>query len=192
MRWELQGSDVRYSNGQRATLATLTAGWRTQTARGTELSISLGPGVGRSQGADHPATTVAYGAGAAEVRTAPARDLAAGLGISVEPLGDPLSGELVERASLRASAGWGRRGGVALGARVIGSMALTSGSGLPTSPRAGDRYLYGELDATVPLDVRSSLIAGLRAAVLSRPLLDQPADQWVAFVAYTAQLPLVR
>jgi hypothetical protein len=81
---------------------------------------------------------------------------------------------------------------VTMAARLLGSVALTSGTGGPTSPRAGDRYLEGELSATVPLDGRSSLAAGVRAAFLSRPLLDQPTGQWVAFASFVTQLPLLR
>jgi hypothetical protein len=71
-------------------------------------------------------------------------------------------------------------------------MALTSGTGGPDSPQAGDRYLQAEVGATVPLDPRSSVAVGLRAAFLSRPLLNQPSDQWVAFANYVVQVPLLR
>ena len=99
---------------------------------------------------------------------------------------------IVERAGARASVVFGRPGGVVTAARVIGSVALTSGAGGPTSPEAGDRYLQGEVSATVSLDAHSTFAAGARGAFLSRPLLGQPADQWAAFVAYAAQLPLLR
>jgi len=192
LRVELQALDYRYSNDRRATLASFTAAWRTQPWRGTELSLALGPGIGRSQAMDQPATTLAYAVGAVDFRATPLRELSAGIGTSLEHLGDPLSGEIVERGSVRASAVWGRHAGVALAARLIGSVALTSGSGGPTSPQAGDRYLNGEISATLPLDARSSLAVGARAAFLSRPLLDQPADQWIAFVSYGAQVSLLR
>jgi hypothetical protein len=42
------------------------------------------------------------------------------------------------------------------------------------------------------LDLRSTISAGARAALVSRPVLDQPSNQWVAFVAYAAQVPLLR
>ena len=71
------------------------------------------------------------------------------------------------------------------------SMALTSGRGA-TAPRSGDVYLQGELSATVPLSARSNLAVGARGAFLSRPLLNQPEDQWVAFLSYVVQLPLLR
>jgi hypothetical protein len=130
--------------------------------------------------------------GAADLRTTPWRDVSLSIGASVEPLGDPLSGDLVERGSARAVVTWDRHRVVALSARVIGSVALTSGTGGLTSPQSGDQYLEGELSATLPLDARSGVAAGIRAAHLSRPLLDQPASQWVAFVSYVGQLPLVR
>ena len=190
---ELSARDQRYSNElhQRATVASLTAAWRMRTGRGTELSLSLGPGIGRAEQDDQPATTVAYAVGTADLRATPWRDLSASLGASIEPLGDPLSGEIVERGSVRAAAVWDRHRGVSVAARLNASMAMTSGMGA-TAPRSGDVYLQGELSATVPLSARSNLAVGARGAFLSRPLLNQPEDQWVAFLSYVAQLPLLR
>lgn len=192
LRLTVQAFDDRYSNGRRASVVELAASWRTWLARGTELSLSLGPAVGRGGSPEQPAATLAYVLAAADVRSAPLRGVTASAGASIEPLGDPLSGELVERGSLRAAAVWDRPRVLALAARLIGSVALTSGTGSPSSPQAGDRYLQGELSATLPLDARSSLAAGARAAFLSRPLLDQPTGQWVAFVSFVAQVPLLR
>ncbi len=192
LRLTLQAFDYRYSTGRRSSVASFEAGWRTQLARGTELSLSLGPGIGRRQAEDQSAATLLYAVGAADLRATPVRDLSVSIGTAVEPLGDPLTGELVERGSLRASAIWDRHRLLALAARLIGSVALTSGIGSPTSPQAGDRYLQAELSATVPLDARSRVAMGARAAFLSRPLLDQPTTQWVAFASYVAQVPLLR
>src|SRR5712664_168236 len=192
LRLELAAFDTRYSNGQRASVASFAAGWRTQLSRGTELSLLLGPGIGRAESQDRPTATLVYAVGSADLRATPVRDLSGSIGAAVEPLGDPLTGELIERGSLRASAVWDRHRGLALSARVVGSVALTSGTGSPTSPQAGDRYLQGELSATVPLGARSSAAVGARAAFLSRPLLDQPTTQWVAFASYVAQVPLLR
>jgi hypothetical protein len=192
LRLTLQAFDYRYSTGRRSSVASFEAGWRTQLARGTDLSLSLGPGVGRTQADDQPSSTLLYAVGAADLRAIPVRDLSLGIGAGVEPLGDPLTGELVERGSLRASAVWDRHRLAAFTARLVGSVALTSGTGSPTSPQAGDRYLEAELSATVPLDARSRLTAGLRAAMVSRPLLNQPSDQWVAFATYLTQVPLFR
>ncbi len=189
---ELSALDYRYSNGRRASVGSLTAAWRTQPWRDTELSVGLGPGIGRSQAPDQPAATVLYAVGRADLRTTPVRDLSATFGAAIEPLGDPLSGDVVERGSLRTAAVWGRAGGVTLAARLIGSVALTSGAAGLSSPQAGDRYLNGEVSVTVPLDARSSLAAGARGAFLSRPLLDQPGGQWIAFLSYGAQVPLFR
>ena len=92
---------------------------------------------------------------------------------------------------MRAAAVWDRHRGVSVAARLNASVALTSGTGA-TAPRSGDVYLQGELSATVPLSARSNLAVGARGAFLSRPLLNQPEDQWVAFLSYFAQLPLLR
>jgi len=193
LRIAVQGFDHRYSNGQRSSVAAATVGWQSRVARSTEVAVSLGPGIGRARTlASQDASTIFYAVGAVDVHSLPLRNLSASLGAGVEPLGDPLSGDLVERGSLRASVTWDRHRSIAITGQLVGSVALTSGSGGPTSPQAGDRYLQGEVGATVPLDPRSSLAAGLRGALVSRPLLSQPSDQWVAFVRYVAQLPLLR
>jgi hypothetical protein len=192
LRADLEALDYRYSNGRRASVASLTAGWRTRLSRGTELSVALGPGIGRAQAPDQRTTTLAYAVGAADFRATLAPELSASIGASAEPLGDPLSGEIVERGSLRVSAVWERPRVLLLAARLLGSVSLTSGSGNPTSVRAGDLYFQAELSTTVPLTGRSNLAGGVRAALLSRPLPDQPADQWIAFVSYVAQVSLFR
>jgi hypothetical protein len=202
LRLTLEGFDYRYSNGQRASVGSLTAGWQTKLDRGTELALSIGPGIGRTLTLASPggppragpgsASTLVNAVGSVDLRSAPVRNVSASLGAAVEPLGDPLTGDLVEHGSLRASVNWDRHRGVAIAGQLIGSMALTSGTGGPNSPQAGDRYLHAEIGATLPLDPISSVAAGVRAAVFSRPLLNKPSEQWVAFIRYVAQLPLSR
>ena len=192
LRLEAQAFDFRYSSGRRASVAGLAAGVRTVLLRGTELSFSLGPALGRTQAEDQTASAQLYGLGTLDLRTAATRELSLAFGGSVEPVGDQLTGDLVQRASLRASAEWRRARAVTLALRAVGSAALSSGSGGPASPQAGDRYLQAEASAAMPLDPRSTLSAGARAASLSRPLPGQPAGQWVAFVDFTTQLPFFR
>jgi len=189
---EAAGSDTRYSNQRRASVASFTAGWRTRPSRATELSLSLGPGIGRAQLADQQPLTVAYVVAAADLRSTFTPALAASIGGSVEPVGDALSGEVVERGSARASVTLGRPGGLTASARLIGSLTLTSGGSAPSSPQAGDRFWQGELSAGLPIDSRSSLAAGIRGALFSRPLPGQPDQQWAAFVSYAARLALLR
>lgn len=196
LRAELTGSDTRYSNDTRASVAGLTTGWRTILTRDSELSLAAGPGVGRAERielAGQPAkvTVLPYLLASADYRVT-VKDTALILGSSIEPLGDPLSGDVIERGSLRASASWSPPRSIAWSARVIGSLALTSGSGGVTSAQRGDQYLQGELSATLPLGTSSSLSAGARAAFASRPLGGEPARQWSAFLGYTAHFPLVR
>ena len=192
LRLEAAAQDTRYSNDRRATVASLTAGWRTRPSRDSEVTVSLGPGIGRATAPDQPARTLAYAVAGADIRSTAMRNLSVSLGASLEPLGDALSGELIERGTLRGSVNWGRQGRLNVSARLAGSVALTSGTGGMASPRAGDRYSYGEVSALLPLDPHSTMVAGLRGALLSRPLLDQPKEQWAAFVGYAAQVPLLR
>ena len=196
VRSELTGSDTRYSNGRRASVAGLTTGWRTVLTRESELSLAAGPGVGRAETVEIPGeapkvTILPYLLASADYRLT-VKETVVSLGSSVEPMGDPLSGDVIERGSLRASVGWNPPHGIGWSARVIGSLALTSGSGGPTSARSGDQFLQGELGATLPLGPSSSLSAGARAAFASRPLPGQPGKQWGAFLGYTVQFPLVR
>jgi hypothetical protein len=193
LRLNLEGFDYRYSNGQRASVAGASFGWQTRIERRIDLAISLGPGIGRTRrGESQGSSTLVYAVGGVDLRSIPARNVRLSVGAGVEPLGDPLSGDLIERGSLRASLNWDRPRGIAFAAQIVGSMALTSGSGGPTSPQAGDRYLQAEVGATMPLDQRSTLAAGLRGALVSRPVVSQPSDQWVAFVRYVTQVPLLR
>ncbi|HYS09562.1 MAG TPA: hypothetical protein VEP66_12495 [Myxococcales bacterium] len=192
LRFEANGRDTRYSNGLRATVASFTAGWRTQLTRNTNLSFSAGPGFGRSRTSDQPASAQPYAVATADLNSVATRDLLVSMGVSVEPLGDALSGDVVERSSARASLTLGRPGHVSVTARALGSLTLTSGSGTPTSPEAGDKFLQGELGAAVPVDQSSSLSLGVRGAWFSRPLPGQPPGQWVAFLTYVLRLPLLR
>jgi hypothetical protein len=190
LRAEVTGSDTQYSNRRRATVAGLTAGWRTLLTRDSELSLSAGPGVGRAQIDLEDARVLPYLLASADYRLT-ARNAVLSLGSSVEPLGDPLSGEVIERGSLRASLASSPPHGIGWSARVVGSLALTSGSGGATSARRGDEYLQAELAASLPLGNSSSLSAGARAAFANR-LPGEPARQWTAFLGYAAQFPLVR
>jgi hypothetical protein len=196
LRAEVTGSDTRYSNDTRASVAGLTAGWRTVLTRDSELSLAAGPGVGRAErievvGQPPKVTVLPYLLASADYRVTQ-RDTSLTLGSSVEPMGDPLSGDVIERGSLRASASWAQPRGIGWSARVIGSLALTSGSAAATSARRGDKYLQGELSASLPLGTSSSLSAGVRAAFASRPLGNEPARQWSAFLGYATHFPLVR
>src|SRR4051794_26213310 len=185
LRAELTGSDTRYSNRHRATVAGLTTGLRTLVTRDSELSLSAGPGVGRAQSDREDARVLPYLLASADYRVT-VKNTAVSLGSSVEPMGDPLSGDLVERGSLRASAAWNPPRSIGWSARVIGSLALTSGSGGVSSAHSGDKFLEAELGATLPLGTSSALSAGARAAFASRTLPGQPAQQWTAFLGYTA------
>src|SRR5207245_2278900 len=147
LRAELAAIDYRYSNGRRASVATVTGGWKKVLSPDTELMVVAGPGVGRAQADGQPAAVVPYGVAAADGRVKMTRDILAGMGVSVEPLGDPLTGEVVERGSLRASATWGLRGVGTVSATLAGSVAVTSGSQAAGSAQAGDRFLQAELGA---------------------------------------------
>ena len=192
LRFDVGGRDTRYSNGLRATVAGFTAGWSTRADRGWDLAFSAGPGVGRSKSGDQPASTQAYAVATADLTATPTRDLTATAGVSVEPLGDALSGDVVERSSLRASITLGRPGHVMLTARGLGALTLTSGSGGPTSPEAGDKFLQGEFGAVMPVNPDSNVAAGVRTAYFSRPLPGQPSQQWAGFVTYLLRLSLLR
>jgi hypothetical protein len=192
LRAELAATDYTYSNGRRASIATVTGGWERRLAPDAELMIVLGPGAGRAQSNGQRPAVVLYGVAAADCRVQVTRDVLAGMGISVEPLGDPLTGDVVERGSLRASATWGIHDVGTVSASAAGSIAVTSGSQAFGSAQAGDRFLQAELGASFPVAPRSTLGIGLRAAGFSRPPPGQPAAQWAAFIALGTQFPQLR
>ncbi len=191
LRAEVTGSDTRYSNGRRASVAGLTAGYRTLLGRDSDLSLSAGPAVGRAEIDATAPRVLPYLLASADYRLT-VRNTAVTLGSAVAPMGDPLTGDLIERGSLRASAAWNPPRSIGWSAHLIGSLALTSGSTAVTSAQRGDQFLEAELSATLPLGKSSGLSAGARAAFASRALPGQPAQQWTAFLGYTAQFPLVR
>jgi hypothetical protein len=195
LRLEATGVDTRYSNvgSTRVSIATLTGGWRTLLSRSTEVSLAAGAGVGRASSEAPIATvsTLPYALGSADLRLTGLRDFSAVLGAAVEPVGDALSGDLVERASLRGSAVWGAADALAVTARVTGSVAVTSGKLDVNAAQSGDQYLQGELSLSVPLTRKSRLDLGARGSWLSRPLLNQPTRQWIAFLGYSAQMRLL-
>jgi hypothetical protein len=192
VRGEINAVDATYSNGRRASVGTLTGGWRTALSRSAELLVALGPGVARSRIEGAAAKVSVYGVAAADCRIAAASGLSVAMGLSIEPLGDPLTGEVVERGSVRGSATWGLgRIGTAT-ASVAASLAITTGSDAETTTQAGDRYVQGELGASFPVTGRSTVGIGLRAISVSRPFAGQPQTQWSGFAAFTAHLPQVR
>lgn len=199
LRVETTALDERYSNGRRVSIASLTGGWRTSPSRSTELSFAAGAGVGRASSSvplpgatDPPAPdTLAYALGTADFRLTGLRDFSAGLGTAVEPMGDPLNGDLVEHGTVRAFAVWGAPGKLVVSGRVDGSVAINSTSFGLEGTRAGDKFLRGVLSLSVPVTKSSALEIGARGSWLSRPLQNQPARQWLAFLSYSARLRLL-
>src|SRR6266481_64227 len=97
LRFTVEGFDYRYSNDQRSSVVSLAGGWQTRFERGTELALSLGPAIGRTRRLDRSEETLLYAVGTLDLRSAPARDVSAVVGGGIEPLGDSLTGDLVER-----------------------------------------------------------------------------------------------
>jgi hypothetical protein len=195
LKLEATASDTRYStpvpNQKRVGIGTVTAGWRTLVSSGAEVSLVAGGGAGRALVSGSAPTTTPYAVASADLRLTAVRDFAFALGTALEPSGDPLTGDLIERGSLRGSAVWGAKGKISLGASVAGSLAATSGSAGINGVRAGDQFLQGELILTVPVTRDSSVDIGGRGSMLSRPLAGQPDKQGIAFIGYTARLPLL-
>jgi hypothetical protein len=189
---DVSATDTRYSNGRRASVAALTAGWRRAISPGTDLLVAAGPGFGRARQETGDETTSAYGVARAELHSRVTHELTIAAGAAVEPLGDALTGDLVERASVRADAVWMRQRLVSLAARVLGSVALTSGAGGPSSIERGDQFLQGEIAATFPIVAGAVAGLGARGALQNRPVLGQPERQWVLFASFAVQLPEVR
>jgi hypothetical protein len=197
LRLETAGSDTRYSNGNRVSIGSVTTGWRTAISRGSELALSAGAGLGRASRRDgtpqgETVSMLPYAVATADSRFAPTRDFTFALGAGLEPSGDPLTGDLIERGTLRGTAVWGGNGRISVAAHVAGSLAATSGSLGANGVQAGDKFLQGDLILSVPVTRRSAVDIGARGSVLSRPLPGQPEKEWIAFVGFSAQLPLLR
>jgi len=192
LRAEVNAIDASYSNGRRATVGTMTGGWRTALSRSAELLVALGPGVARSRVEGLPAKVSVYGVAAADCRIAASSGVSLAMGLSVEPLGDPLTGEVVERGSVRGSATWGLAGIGTATASLAASVAITTASDAGTSTQAGDRFLQAELGASFPVTARSTFGIGLRTVSMSRPFAGQPQTQWAGFASLTAHFPQLR
>lgn len=197
LRLEANGFDTRYSNGNRVSVGSVTAGWRTAISRSSELALAAGAGMGRALRPDattqvDTVSTLPYAVATADTRFAPTRDFTFALGAGLEPRGDPLTGDLIERGTLRGSAVWGGNGKISIGAHLAGSLAATSGSLGQNGVQAGDKFLQGDLILSLPITRRSAVDIGARGSFLSRPLPGQPDKEWIAFVGFNAQLPLLR
>lgn len=193
LRAEISGADYSYSNGRHATIGMLTGSWRTALSRDMEMMIAAGPGVGRSRPPGLAAAqTTLYAVAAADWKATAGRGLQVGFGVSLEPVGDALTGDVIQRASIRGSLRWQPGRIATLTANVSGAVAVTSGSGQTYSGRAGDRFGQAELAAAFPVTYTSALRFGVRAAQQSRPLAGLPDTQWAAFAGYDLQFPLYR
>jgi hypothetical protein len=192
LRAQAAATQSTYSNGRATAVGTLSGAWRTLPSRAIDLTLSAGAGVGRASFATGPPTTVPYPLASADLAVTAARDAHAGAGVSVEPLGDVLTGDLIERGTARAYFTWGSTRGFNVTARATGSVAITSSNQIGTGTQAGDRYWQGEVSATAPLTNSSALVVGARALFLSRALPDQAPRQWAGFIGYTASAPLLR
>jgi len=192
LSFDLGAADTSYSNDRRASVASLLVGWTAHTSRNMHLALSVGPGIGRAQIGGQPDIISAYAVATGDLHAKVGRDLSVAVGASLEPQGDPLSGVLVERTSARALISLGKPATPAVSALLLASRVLTSSDSSPLFPQPGDLYVRGEVGGVLPLGARSSLVAGVRAAYLGRPLPGQPARQGAAFVRYSADLPLLR
>ncbi len=189
LRAQLSGLQTDYSNGRRVRVADLRAGWRRLLTRTSDLSVTVGPGVGAAQTESRRFVTSTHAVASIDYRLTEDRGFSALCGASVEPLGDVLTGDLIERGTLRGDLIWPLPGRMSLRTAALGSVALTSGAGTPLSPRAGDRFVQAELSAAVPLGRGGTISSGARGAIFNRPLPGQPRNQWIAFLNYTVALP---
>ena len=187
---ELSGSDTRYSNGNRVSVANALLGWGTKLAPGGTLQLGAGPSLARGV-APSVATTrnsLLYIAHADLVLSPVAlqtRGLSLSLRVAAEPIGDAITGDLVERGGVTAGVAYAVARDLTLNLRAIGSLALTSGVSGSLGTIRGDRYGTGELNATWAATRQLELTVGPRGFWVSRPVGALPHAQWVAFAALT-------
>jgi len=182
---DVSGFDSRYSNGRRASGAAATLRWKRMIARGATLVLGAGPGYGR--GEDPAAGTIdsVLPAAQAEALLEPTalgdRRVSMSLRMAVEPVGDQISGDLIERYGATVGIAWAALEELKLDARASGSVALSSGqSGVPGTVR-GDRYAQGELRLSWSITRQHDASIGLRGAWQSRSLGGLPPTQWGVF-----------
>jgi hypothetical protein len=188
IRLAADGAHTTYSNGLRSRVARATAGASHRLSRTDECWLDAGAAVGSAIAPGSPSTVSLFPAGSAGCTFAPARDVSGSLSAIVEPLGDTLSGALVNRGGVRASLNVMLSGRASAVASFSGSTALTSATvNLPTAPRAGDTYLNAELGGSLQTGPRTTVSAGVRGAWFSRPVGGQPPELWAAFAAFSVR-----
>jgi len=185
---DISAFDTRYSNDRRASAAGAMFDWRRTMGRGATVRLGAGPALGR---AEDPVTGVNVSllpAVRAEVQLEPdalgERGLSMSLRIGAEPVGDQVSGYLVERGGVSPGVTWVAFPELRLEARATGSVALTSGlsPGQGVGTMRGDLYAQSELRATWSLTLQEDASIGTRWAWLSHPQ-GLPATQWNLFVS---------
>jgi hypothetical protein len=186
---ELSGLDTRYSNGNRVSVAIALLGWGTRLAPGGTLQLGAGPSIARGV---TPATgtrnSLLYIAHADLVLSPVAlrtRGLSLSLRVAAEPIGDVISGDLVERGGITTSVTFAPARDLTLNLRTIGSVALTSGVSGALGTIRGDYYGTGELNAVWAATRQLDITVGPRGFWVSRPSGGLPHAQWVAFASIT-------
>jgi hypothetical protein len=203
---DISAFDTRYSNGLRASVAGAMFDWRRTIGRGATVRLGAGPALGRAEaprvaaaGEDPPAgvnvNVSLLPAVRADVVLEPdavgERGLSMSLRVGAEPVGDQVSGYLVERGGVSPGVTWVAFPELRLEARATGSVALTSGlsPGQTSRPDTaslgttrGDLYAQSELRATWSLTLQEDASIGTRWAWLSHPQ-GLPATQWNLFVS---------
>jgi len=186
---ELSGLETRYSNGNRVTVANALLGWGSKLAPGGTLQLGAGPALARgvtpSTGTRNSLLYIAH----ADLVLSPValrtRGLSMSLRVAAEPIGDVISGDLIERGGITAGVTFVLARDFTLNLRAIGSLALTSGVSGSLGTIRGDRFGTGELNAVWAVTRQIDFTVGPRGFWVSRALGGLPHAQWVAFASIT-------
>ena len=206
---DISAFDTRYSNDpsfcssysaipyrRRASAAGAMFDWRRTMGRGATVRLGAGPALGRAEDPLAGVNVSLLPAVRADVQLEPdalgERGLSMSLRIGAEPVGDQVSGYLVERGGVSPGVAWVAFPELKLEARATGSIALTSGLSpvqqtLPDTVSArtmrGDLYAQSELRATWSPALQEDASIGARWAWLSHPQGGLPPTQWNLFVS---------
>jgi hypothetical protein len=200
---DISAFDTRYSNDpscssyirRRASAAGAMFDWRRTMGRGATVHLGAGPALGRAE--DLAGVNVSLlPAVRADVLLEPdalgERGLSMSLRVGAEPVGDQVSGYLVERGGVSPGVTWVAFPELKLEARGTGSIALTSGLSpvqqsltdtVSVRTMRGDLYAQSELRATWSPTLQEDASIGARWAWLSHPQAGLPPAQWNLFVS---------
>ena len=178
----ISGWYSKFTNGSRATLTTITAGWDHAIGANTRSDVGIGSAMGESSGPTAGGSPTPYpwvAAGIAHTIPMRGQSVSGSLRLSATPQVDRTNGDVYELASGSASLGWSLE-------RVLRLAASGSfGRALSGIQQVGTQLVTAEGSASVPAGL-ATFSVGVRGFWQSVPppapgTLAVPGFQWAVF-----------